>query len=309
MTQSPRHSSGFVSLIGRPNAGKSTLMNALVGTKLAIVADKPQTTRTIIQGVMTLPEAQVVFLDTPGIHEPKTLLHKRMIEKIREALEGRDLILFLAEATHPPATADEQAITWLKDVRTPVILVLNKIDLLENKPAMLPVLEQYASLHDWAAMIPVSGLTGDGLDVLRKAIVDKLPEGPPLYPPDYLTSHPERFLAAELIREKILHLTREEVPHSVAVIIDTWAEEPRKDGSILTKILATIHVERDGQKSIIIGRNGSMLKQIGTQARLEIEPLLDRGIYLELFVRVTPDWRMKSQFLHELDQSSIASSE
>ncbi|MCZ2146439.1 MAG: GTPase Era [Bryobacterales bacterium] len=309
MTQSPRHSAGFVSLIGRPNAGKSTLMNALIGMKLAIVADKPQTTRTIIQGVMTLPEAQVVFLDTPGIHEPKTLLHKRMIEKIREALEGRDLILFLAEATHPPAAADEQAITWLKNVRAPVILVLNKIDLLENKAAMLPVLEQYASRHDWAEMIPVSGLTGDGLDLLRKAIVDRLPEGPPLYPPDYLTSHPERFLVAELIREKILHLTREEVPHSVAVIIDTWAEEPRKDGSTLTRILATIHVERDGQKSILIGRKGSMLKQIGTQARLEIEPLLDRGIYLELFVRVTPDWRMKSQFLHELDQSSAASPE
>jgi len=309
MTQSPRHSAGFVSLIGRPNAGKSTLMNALIGMKLAIVADKPQTTRTIIQGVMTLPEAQAVFLDTPGIHEPKTLLHKRMIEKIREALEGRDLILFLAEATHPPAAADEQAIAWLKNVRAPVILVLNKIDLLENKAAMLPVLEQYASRHDWAEMIPVSGLTGDGLDLLRKAIVDRLPEGPPLYPPDYLTSHPERFLVAELIREKILHLTREEVPHSVAVIIDTWAEEPRKDGSTLTRILATIHVERDGQKSILIGRKGSMLKQIGTQARLDIEPLLDRGIYLELFVRVTPDWRMKSQFLHELDQSSAASPE
>jgi GTP-binding protein Era len=284
-------------------------MNALIGTKLAIVADKPQTTRTIIQGVLTLPESQVVFLDTPGIHEPKTLLHKRMIEKIREALEGRDLILFLAEATHPPAVADEQAISWVKDVRTPVILVLNKIDLLDNKASMLPVMEQYASRHDWVEMIPVSGLTGDGLDILRKAIVDRLPEGPPLYPPDYLTSHPERFLVAELIREKILHLTREEVPHSVAVIIDSWAEEPRKDGSTLTRILATIHVERDGQKSIIIGQKGSMLKQIGMQARLEIEPLLNRKIYLELFVRVTPDWRMKSQFLHELDQSSVASSE
>ncbi|MBV6434582.1 MAG: GTPase Era [Bryobacteraceae bacterium] len=306
MTQSPRHSFGFVSLIGMPNAGKSTLMNALIGMKVAIVAGKPQTTRTIIQGVMTLPEAQVVFLDTPGIHEPKTLLHKRMIEKIREALEGRDLILFVAEATHPPSTADDEAIRWLRNTSTPAILVLNKIDLLENKADMLPVLEQYASRHEWVEMIPVSGLTGDGLEALRKAITGKLPEGAPAYPPDYITSHPERFLVAEQIREKILHLTREEVPHSVAVIIDTWAEEKRKDGSILTKILATIHVERDGQKSILIGRKGSMLKQIGMQARLEIEPLLDRKIYLELFVRVTPDWRMKSQFLHELDQSSAA---
>ncbi|HUQ94063.1 MAG TPA: GTPase Era [Bryobacteraceae bacterium] len=299
----PGHVSGFVSLIGRPNAGKSTLLNAMVGTKLAIVADKPQTTRTIIQGVVTTPESQIVFLDTPGIHQPKNLLHKHMAEKVREALGGRDLILFLVDANHSYfSDQDEQALHSLKDTNTAVILVLNKIDSLKSKTALLPLMEQYAARYDWAEIIPISALTKENLDTLTKAIVSRLPPGPRYFPEDYLTNQPERFLVAELIREKILHHTREEVPHSVAVVIDTWADEPRKDGSILTRILATIHVERAGQKAILIGEKGAMLKQVGAEARVEIEQLLDRKVYLELFIRITADWRQRAQFLHELYQ-------
>ncbi|MBL8213592.1 MAG: GTPase Era [Bryobacterales bacterium] len=299
------HRSGFVSIVGRPNAGKSTLLNTLLGTKLAIVADKPQTTRTVIQGVLTEPGAQIVFLDTPGIHEAKTLLHQRMLESIRQAMEDRDLILFLADATRAPGPLDDQALEWIRDVKAPVLLVLNKVDLLSNKAAMLPVLEAYQGKRDFEAFIPISALNGD-LGPLKAEILKRLPEGPAYFPEDHLTDLPEKFLAAEFIREKILHATREEVPHSVAVVIDVWKEEPRKKGGVLTRILATIHVEREGQKRILIGQGGSLLKQIGTEARLEMERLLDRKIFLELFVRVTEDWRQRAQFLNELDQSRQA---
>lgn len=304
MTETENHVSGFVSLIGRPNAGKSTLMNALVGTKLSIVAGKPQTTRTIVDGVLTLPEAQIVFLDTPGIHEANTLLHKRMTEKIREALEGRDLLLFLADATRNIAPPDERALEWLNGVTCPVILVLNKIDRLPDKNALLPLMEGYNKLREFVETIPISALTGDGLPALQHAMIARLPKGPRLFPEDYLTSQPERFLAAELIREKILHHTSEEVPHSVAVVVDQWVDEPRRDGSTMARILATVHVERSGQKAIIIGERGSMLKQIGTEARGDIEKLLERKVFLELFVKVTADWRQRAGFLTELDQSS-----
>lgn len=301
------HVSGFVSLIGRPNAGKSTLMNALLGTKLAIVADKPQTTRTLVQGVWTTPEAQVAFLDTPGIHEPKNLLHKRMLEKVREALEGRDLIVFVVDASREFGKRDEQALEWLQGVDTPVLLALNKLDLMQNKGLLLILIDEYRKRREFAEFVPVSAVTGEGLSLLRNAIISRLPEGPAFFPEDYLTDRPERFLAAELIREKILLLTGQEVPHAVAVLVEKWEDTPRKDGSILTRVNATIHVERAGQKAILIGERGSMLKRIGSEARHDIEVLIDRKVYLELFVRVSPEWRQKAQFLNELDSAGASS--
>lgn len=301
------HVSGFVSLVGRPNAGKSTLMNALLGTKIAIVADKPQTTRNVIQGVHTDPDAQVVLLDTPGILEPKNLLHKRMNERVKEALQGRDLILYLVDATRPFQPEDQAALAWIHESKTPVLLVFTKIDLLKRKADLLPLIEAYRGTHEYAEIIPVSAKTGDGIARLRKAILSRLPQGPRYYPEDYLTDQPERFLAAELIREKILNLTHREVPHSVAVFIDKWEEVPSQKGGTLTRIMATIHVERPGHKGIIIGHGGSMLKQIGTEARIEMEELLDRKIFLEIFVKVSESWRDKAQFLNELDESSVAS--
>jgi GTP-binding protein Era len=303
--------SGFVSIIGRPNAGKSTLLNALLGAKLAIVADKPQTTRTSIQGVWTqastdaAPGAQIIFLDTPGIHEPKSLLHKRMTDKIREALDGRDLLLFVVDASRPFVKADEEALEWIRALQTPVILVLNKVDAMESKAALLPLIAHYQGLREFAEIIPISALAEDGVELVRKAILERLPEGPQYFPDDYLTDQPERFLVAELIREKILHFTHQEVPHAVAVMVDQWEEVPRPNGT-LTRILATIHVERSGQKAILLGNKGAMLKRIGTAARLDIERLYDRKVYLELFVKVSEGWRERAQFLNELDQSAVS---
>jgi GTP-binding protein Era len=304
----PAHRSGFVSIVGRPNAGKSTLLNALLGTKIAIVADKPQTTRTAIQGALTLPGAQIVFVDTPGIHDPANLLHKRMLRHIHEALEGRDVILFVADAHRDFSPRDDEALQWLNNVTVPVILALNKTDALANKNSLLPLIETYRQKREFAEIIPLSARTGDGLAVLRGAILARLPEGPAYFPDDYLTDRPERFLAAELIREKILRLTQQEVPHSVAVLIDKWEEAPRAKRGVLTRILATIHVERVGQKRIVIGEGGAMLKRIGAEARQEIESLLDRKVYLELFVKVSEDWRQREQFLNELDAMSVSSS-
>ncbi|MBI3210722.1 MAG: GTPase Era [Candidatus Solibacter usitatus] len=305
----PNHVSGFVSIVGRTNAGKSTLMNAMLGTKLSIVANKPQTTRTTIQGVSTTADAQVVFLDTPGIHEGKTLLHERMLSRIREALEGRDLILFLADAAQAFSEKDEQALQWVKALTVPSLLVLNKIDLLHSKNALLPLLARYREAREFQEYIPISARTGEGLDSLRAAILARLPKGPRYFPEDYLTDQPERFLASELIREKILHYTREEVPHSVAVFVERWVEEKSKKGEALTRVLATIHVERDGQKAILIGERGAMMKRIGTDARTEMEQLFARKFYLELFVKVTPDWRQRGQFLAEMDQSAFGQRE
>lgn len=303
--ETAKHVSGFVSLVGRPNAGKSTLLNALVGAKLAIVADKPQTTRTIVQGVVTEPGAQIVFLDSPGIHVPKTMLHKRMMEHVKQALDGRDLILYVADALKPPTAEDDQALQWIKPLSTPVFLILNKVDALKDKSALLALIEAYRARHEFAEYIPVSARTGDGLDVLKKAIVARLPEGPAYFPEDHLTDQPERFLAAEFVREKILQLTRQEVPHSVAVVVDTWEDTVRADGTAMTRILATIHVERHGHKSIVIGERGSMLKQIGSEARKDIEALLGRKVYLELFVRVNENWRQKAQFIDELEPHGL----
>jgi len=296
MTERTGFVSGFVSILGRPNTGKSTLLNALVGSKLAIVADKPQTTRTTIQGVLTKPNAQIVFVDTPGIHKADSLYNKRMMDTVRAALDERDLLLFLVDAARRPNTEDRQAVDVLRHTESPVLLVLNKIDRFRDKRNLLPLIEDYKALHPFADYLPVSALTGEGLDTLRDAIIARLPEGPQYFPPDHITDQPERFLVAELIREKILHETRQEVPHSVAVWIDSWEETPQ-----ITRIYATIHVEREGQKAIIIGAQGSMLKRIGTLARQEIEALLGRKVFLGLHVKVQPEWRENPGFLKALD--------
>jgi GTP-binding protein Era len=294
--------SGFVSLIGRPNAGKSALLNALVGQKVAIVADKPQTTRTAIQGVVTLPEAQIIFVDTPGIHKANSQLNKRLMDTVRNSLEERDLLLFVADAARKFGDDDRRAIDVSRRTETPIVLVLNKIDLLKDKAALLPLIEEYKAVYQFADYVPVSAIKKTGLNELRGVILERLPEGPAYFPEDYVTDQPERFLAAELIREKVLLATRQEVPHSVAVMVDKWEETPK-----ITRIYATIRVERDGQKAIVIGTGGAMLKQIGTLARHEMEKLFGVKIYLDLHVRVEPGWREKRAFLNTLDWRTMAS--
>jgi GTP-binding protein Era len=294
--------SGFVSILGRPNVGKSTLLNAFIGAKIAIVADKPQTTRTSIQGVLTLPGAQIVFLDTPGIHKADSLLNKRMMDTVRAALDERDLLLFLVDASRRFGEEDRRVVDLVRKTNTPAILVLNKTDLLgKDKGALLPLIEQYRGLYEFAGYLPISARSGDGVHELRGTIIERLPEGPAYFPLDHITDQPERFLAAELIREKILNATREEVPHSIAVLVDSWEESPR-----LIRIYATIYVERPGQKGIIIGAGGAMLKQVGTLAREDMERMFGRKIYLDLHVKVQPDWREKPDFLEALDWRTMA---
>jgi GTP-binding protein Era len=295
--------SGFVSIIGRPNAGKSTLLNALVGTKLAIVTDKPQTTRTNVQGIWTTDAAQVVFLDTPGIHRSDTVYNRRLMQDVRSALEERDLLLYMADATKAFREEDDQALDMVRKSGTPVFLLLNKIDRLKEKAALLPLIEEYKSKLDFREYLPISALSGDGLDPLRAAILANLPEGPAFFPAGQITDQPERFLAAELIREKILKETREEVPHSVAVFVDEWEEK-----KTLTHVQATIYVEREGQKGILIGAKGSTLKRVGTLARQDIEEMLGRKVFLELHVKVRENWRENPEFLNRLDWRSSMTS-
>lgn len=299
-----KHRSGFVSILGRPNAGKSTLLNALLGTKLSIVADKPQTTRTTVQGVLTLPEAQIVFVDTPGIHDADTVFNRRMMESIKEALEERDLLLYLIDGTRRPGPEDEKSLELIKDTTTKVFALFNKIDLIEKKNELLPVIEAYSKLREFSEYFPISAETGEGLEALQAAILEQMPAGPAYYPEDYITDQPERFMASEIIREKILLTTRQEVPHSVAVLVDEWKEEGR-----LTRITATIHVERPGQKAIILGARGSLMKEIATAARLEIEKLLEKKVFLTLFVKVNPKWRENEAFLKELDWRAMIGGE
>ncbi len=296
--------SGFASIIGRPNAGKSTLLNALTGEKLAIVSEKPQTTRTTIQGVVNAPGAQIVFIDTPGIHKSTNLFNQRMMETVRSALEDRDVLLYVIDASAPLSTEDAEAISVLKDLSTRALLVANKIDRIQDKRKLLPFLEQVKAIREFDEYIPVSATTAEGLDRVRDAIIARLPEGPSYFPEDHLTDQPERFLAAELIREQILRQTRQEVPHSVAVLIDRWEESPK-----ITRIAATIYVEREGQKAIVIGSGGAALKKIGTLARHEIERMLDRKVFLELFVKVQKDWRENPEFLNAIDWRSMRGGE
>jgi GTP-binding protein Era len=288
--------SGFVSIVGRPNAGKSTLLNQFAGAKLAIVTDKPQTTRTTIQGIWTTDRAQVVFLDTPGIHKSDSPLNKRLMQEVRNALEERDLLLYVADATRQFEKADDQALDLVRKTATPALLVLNKIDRLQDKRELLPLIEEWSRKHEFREYFPVSAMRGDGLEELRAEIVRSLPPGPQYFPSGQITDQPERFLAAELIREKILRETRQEVPHSVAVFIDIWQEK-----KTLTSISATIFVEREGQKGIIIGAGGSLLKKAGTLARRDIEEMLGRKVFLELFVKVRENWRENPAFLNQLD--------
>jgi GTP-binding protein Era len=294
--QGARFHSGFVSILGRPNAGKSTLLNALVGGKLAIVSEKPQTTRTAIEGVLNVKGAQVVFLDTPGIHTSSSLLNRRMMDTVRSSLADRDLLLYLDDSTARFGEEDVHALDLLRDVSTRAFLLLTKIDRLGDKRLLLPRIEQIKAVREFAEYIPISAVSGEGLDRLREAIVATLPEGPAYFPPDYLTDQPERFLGAELIRERILRETRQEVPHAVAVVVDEWKDQPK-----LLRISATIYVERAGQKAIVIGAKGATLKKIGTLARQEMETMFSRKIFLELFVKVRKDWRESPEFLNAID--------
>ncbi len=295
-----KHKAGFVSILGRPNAGKSTLLNALMGTKLAIVAPRPQTTRTSIQGVLKLPGAQIVFVDTPGIHESSTLLNKRMMDQVRASADA-DVVLFLVDATARFNDDDAGAVDLVKKTGAPAIAVFNKIDKLRDKAKLLALIERYQAMHEFAAYVPISALKGDGVDLLRKEILARLPEGPALYPKDHLTDQPERFLAAEIIREKVLHLTRQEVPHAVAVMIENWEDTPG-----LLRIAATIYIERPGQKAILIGAGGALLKKIGTLARREIETLVGKKVFLQTFVKVRPNWRQDPEFLAATDWRGMA---
>ena len=295
--------SGFVCILGRPNAGKSTLLNALAGEKLAIVSPKPQTTRNRVLGVVNIPQqkrrpgAQVMLIDTPGVHRPDSSLGRKMMAEVREALEGCDLVLMIVDVAKK-ADADEKfLLDMVKRAGTPVFLLLNKIDLLRGeKSKLLPVIERFSKLHEFRGVIPISARKRQGLEVLTEKLVDALPGGPRYFPEDQVTDQPARFMAAELIREQVLMATSEEVPHSVTVQIEQFEE-----GKKLTRIAAAIVCERDSQKGILIGRGGQMLKKIGTAGRQEIERMLGTKVYLELFVKVRPNWRESRAFVEELD--------
>ena len=294
---------GLVAIAGRPNAGKSTLLNALIGEKLAITAPQPQTTRTSVQGALTGPDFQIVFVDTPGIHKSDTLFNRRMMEIVRSSLEGRDLVLFVADASKPVGPEDEQAASALARAEKK-LLILNKIDRVADKRLLLPLIEHYSKVVPFLEAVPVSARTGEGLDRLKQLIVNNLPLSPPLFPDDYLTDQPLRFIAAEIIRESILRTAREEVPHAVAILIDEWEEKPN-----LTRIAATIHVERPGQKTILIGKGGQSLKKIGSEARVKIEELLGHKVFLSLFVKVRPKWREDPEFLDSIDWRAMVGKE
>lgn len=288
--------SGFVALVGRPNAGKSTLINFLVGSKIAIVSDKPQTTRNRILGVKHGPDAQIVFLDTPGVHRPLHRMNVRMVDAAREAMREVDVLVAVVDASERTGRGDQFLLDMIKHVDAPVVLVLNKIDLL--KPTdLLPLIEWYRTRRPFAAVVPISALTGDGVDRLERELVAHLPEGEPLYPDDYLTDQPERALAAELIRERVLAETHAELPYATAVVIDKF-EEPDARG--LMRLFATILVETDSQKPIVLGRAGSMIKRIGTEARLELERVFNTRVFLDLHVKVKADWREDERTLQSL---------
>jgi GTP-binding protein Era len=289
---------GFVSIVGRPNAGKSTLLNRLVGTKLAIVSDKPQTTRTRILGVRNYPDAQVVFLDTPGIHRPLHRMNVRMVDAAVEAMRQVDVVLLVVDASEPSGRGDRYVQDMLRDVKAPVFLVLNKIDRI-RKPALLPLIEAYRQGDPFAEIVPVSAATGDNVDRLERALVAALPEGDRLYPEEFLTDRPERFFAAEIVREKLLQFTHAELPFSSAVVVERF-EEP-SDAQPLLRLFCTILVDRDSQKVIVVGRGGEMVKRIGTAAREDLERFFGTRVYLDLHVKVRADWREDDQVLRDLD--------
>jgi GTP-binding protein Era len=288
-----KYKSGFVSIVGRPNVGKSTLMNHIIGQKIAIMSDKPQTTRNKIHGVYTKETGQIVFLDTPGIHKPMSKLGNYMVKVAESTLKEVDVILFLIDVSESLGGGDRYIIEQLKKVDTPVFLIMNKIDKVHPHD-LLPIIEQYKQLHTFAEIIPVSAINGNNVETLLAQVIGYMPEGPQYYPADQITDHPEQFVVAELIREKALQLTKEEVPHSLAVSIEDM--RVREDG-VTVYIAANIYVERDSQKGIIIGKQGTMLKKIGQWARMDIEALLGSKIFLELWVKVKKDWRNQERML------------
>jgi GTP-binding protein Era len=290
--------SGFVALVGRPNAGKSTLLNALVGAKVSIVTRVPQTTRNRILGIVNRPDAQIVFMDTPGIHKPLSRLNQQMMLFVQQALEERDLAVLIVDASERFGKGDEFALELLKQYAPKTILALNKIDRV-RKPNLLPLMDRYSKLHDFEEIIPISALKGEGLEILTEAVVARLPEGPQFFPPEIYTDQPERFLAAEIIREKVIGHTRQELPYVTAVVIEQFEES-----DTLTRLHATIIVERDSQRPIVIGAGGERLKQIGTEARLELEKLFPPKVFLELYVKIEPHWRDNREIVASLDYRS-----
>jgi GTP-binding protein Era len=287
--------SGFVSLIGRPNAGKSSLLNRIVGEKLAIVSDKPQTTRHRILGVKNYAEGQVVFVDTPGIHRPLHRMNVRMVETAVETLREVDVVGVVIDASESPGHGLRYLLNLVKDTDAKRVLILNKIDLMK-KHKLLPLLDQLSKEGDWHAIVPVSALTGDNVERLEEVLLSALPEGESLFPPDYLTDQPERTMVAEMVREQVLRLTRDELPFSTAVILDRWEEE---EGQML-RLYLTILVERDSQKPIVIGRGGEMIKEIGSAARKEIQKFLNRKVFLDIRVAVREQWRENDRLLDEM---------
>ena len=288
---------GFVSFVGRPNAGKSTLLNRLVGTKLAIVSNKPQTTRTRILGVKNYPDAQVVFVDTPGIHRPLHRMNVRMMDVAREAMHEVDVLGLVVDVSEPPGNGDQFVLDLVKTSEAPVFLILNKIDMVK-KTKLLPIIERFQKMGNFAEIVPVSAFTGVNVDRLEQVIIDRLPEGEAMYPADYLTDQPERVMAGEIVREKLWQLTHAEIPYSSAVVIDRF-EEPEGPKGLL-KLYCTIVVERESQKPIVVGRGGAMIKAIGTAAREELEKFFDTKVFLDLHVRVKSEWREDEGVLNDI---------
>jgi GTP-binding protein Era len=305
--------SGFVCILGSPNAGKSTLLNALVGEKLAIISPKPQTTRNRIQGIIHVPATdkdqdkgkakgkkkgggQIVLIDTPGVHKPDSSLGRKMMVEVREALEGCDLVLMLMDVTRKPDQRDEFALDLLRRTGAKAFLILNKIDLIPEKSRLLPLIEKNRSLYHFSEVFPISALKRKGLDHLLETVLNALPAGPEYFPEDEITDQPARFMASEIIREQVLLNTSEEIPYATTVVVESFEEGPR-----LTRIAAIIYCERQGQKGILVGKGGRMLKKIGTAARLAIERMLGTKVYLELFVKAEPGWRDSRRFVEELD--------
>ena len=293
--ESNNFKSGFISIIGRPNVGKSTFLNRVVGQKIAIMSDKPQTTRNKVQGVVTGENSQMIFIDTPGIHKPKHKLGDFMVKSARNTLKEVDVIMFMVNANEPIGGGDRFIIDLLQNTETPVFLVINKIDLV-HPDDLLTTITSYTKEYDFAEIVPLSALNGNNVERLMETLTRYLPEGPKYYPDDQVTDHPERFIISEFIREKVLHLTREEIPHSVAVVIE---KIERDEDRGLVDVSATIIVDRDSQKGIVIGKKGALLKEIGTKARHDIEMLLGSKVFLELWVKVQKDWRNKPGQLRE----------
>ncbi len=288
--------SGFVSILGRPNVGKSTLLNALVGTKVSIVSQRAQTTRDAIQGVRTEARGQIVFIDSPGLHRPTKELGKRMMREIERAAAGSHLALLLIDASVPLTAADRQAAETVGALRLPAFALLNKIDKVADKTRLLPLIERLREVHDFTQTVPISARKGVQLDTLLELIFARLPESPGRFHDDYITDQPQRFLAAELIRERILRETHDEVPHSVAVLVEDWTESAGR-----LRLSAAVVVEREGQKAILIGKKGAKLKDLGRKARESLEARFGCGVFLELFVKVRPNWRNDRRFIHDLD--------